>query len=100
MGFAGNVGSGFDQESLKRVHRLLAPLGTSRCPFAEKPQMPTPVTWVKPEVVCTVRFAQWTKEGRLRAPGFPGIRTDVAPKDCVREAARAASRGADAPDGL
>ncbi|MDP9264352.1 MAG: non-homologous end-joining DNA ligase, partial [Acidobacteriota bacterium] len=97
--FAGNIGSGFDQESLKRVHRLLEPLVTSRCPFAEKPQMPTPapVIWVKPEVVCAVRFAQWTKEGRLRAPVFLGIRTDISPKDCVREASEAAPTAAEAP---
>jgi bifunctional non-homologous end joining protein LigD len=95
--FAGNVGSGFDQESLKRVHRLLAALVTSRCPFVEKPPMLTPVTWVKPEVVCSVRFAQWTKEGRLRAPVFLGIRTDASPRDCVREASEAASAAAEAP---
>jgi bifunctional non-homologous end joining protein LigD len=95
--FAGSVGSGFDQESLKRVHRLLQPLETSRCPFAEKPELPTAVTWVKPEVVCTVRFAQWTKDDRLRAPVFLGIREDVAPKDCVREAAEPAPAAAEAP---
>ncbi|MGH9649315.1 MAG: DNA ligase D, partial [Terriglobales bacterium] len=95
--FAGNVGSGFDQESLKRVHRLLEPLVTSRCPFAEKPQMLTPVTWVRPERVCTVRFAQWTKEGRLRAPVFLGIRTDASPQDCVREVSEAAPAAAEAP---
>jgi bifunctional non-homologous end joining protein LigD len=95
--FAGSVGSGFDQESLKRVHRLLQPLETSRCPFAEKPEMPTPITWVKPEVVCTVRFAQWTKDDRLRAPVFLGIREDVAPKDCVREAAEPAPAAVEAP---
>jgi bifunctional non-homologous end joining protein LigD len=95
--FAGSVGSGFDQESLKRVHKLLEPLETSRSPFAEKPELPTPVTWVKPEVVCTVRFAQWTKDNRLRAPVFLGIREDVAPKDCVREAAEPAPPAAEAP---
>ena len=95
--FAGNVGSGFDQDSLKRVHRLLEPLVTSRCPFAEKPEMLTPVTWVKPEVVCTVRFAQWTKEDRLRAPVFLGIREDVAARDCVREASELAPPAAEAP---
>lgn len=95
--FAGSVGSGFDEASLKRVHRLLEPLETPRCPFAEKPELPTPVAWVKPEVVCTVRFAQWTQDDRLRAPVFLGIRQDVAPKDCVREAAEPAPVAAEAP---
>ncbi len=95
--FAGSVGSGFDAESLARVHRLLQPLETSRCPFAEKPQLPTPVIWVKPEVVCTVRFAQWTQDDRLRAPVFLGIREDISPKDCGREPAEPAPAAAEAP---
>ena len=36
------------------------------------------------EVVCAVKFASWTEEGRLRAPVFLGLRLDVEPKECVR----------------
>ena len=30
------------------------------------------VTWTRPELVCEVRFANWTDDGRLRAPVFAG----------------------------
>src|SRR5205807_9281972 len=45
------------------------------------------VTWVKPELVCTVRFSSWTDDIRLRAPVFQGLRTDIAPEECLREIA-------------
>ena len=43
--------------------------------------------WVRPEVVCEVKFASWTEDGRLRAPVFLGLRTDVEAKETVRETA-------------
>ena len=43
------------------------------------------VTWVRPELVAQVKFAEWTKDGRLRAPVFLGLRNDVDPKTVRRE---------------
>jgi bifunctional non-homologous end joining protein LigD len=40
---------------------------------------------VKPEVVAAVRFQSWTRDGRLRAPVFLGLRDDISPSECVRE---------------
>ena len=85
--YVGNVGTGFDQSLLEMIHRRIEPLTTTRCPFAEVPQMARGVTWVRPEVVCEVKFASWTEDGRLRAPVFVGLRPDVDPKECVRETA-------------
>ena len=45
------------------------------------------VTWVKPELVAEVKFANWTNECRLRAPVYLGLRPDVEPQECVREKA-------------
>jgi len=94
--FAGNVGSGFNQESMKRIHAMLGPLKAKKSPFAKAPAIPDEVTWVKPEIVCTVRYNSWTDEGRLRAPVFVGVREDIKPEECVRESARAAA--AEDPD--
>ncbi len=86
--WAGNVGSGFDQESLERVHQRLQPLVTVGSPFPDAhKELADMVTWVAPEVVCTVKFASWTHEDRLRAPVFLGLRPDISPKECVRESA-------------
>ncbi|MGH8458026.1 MAG: DNA ligase D, partial [Nevskiales bacterium] len=90
--WAGNVGSGFDQESLERVHQRLQPLVMATSPFPDAyKELGDLVTWVAPEVVCTVKFASWTHDDRLRAPVFLGLRPDISPKECVRESTAAAA---------
>ena len=89
---AGHVGTGFNDKTLKLLKEKLEALRTDERPFAEEPSragMPfgrpknTPVTWVKPELVAQVRYAQWTKD----APSFLGLRDDKAPADVKREEA-------------
>jgi bifunctional non-homologous end joining protein LigD len=98
--WAGNVGTGFDQKLVKDIYDRLQPLKTSRCPFAEKPKLPKDVAWVRPELVCTVKYGEWTRDGRLRAPVFVGLRTDIDPQESVRDqkAEQAAAAGAFLPE--
>ena len=78
--WAGNVGTGFDRLKIDMLMKKLAPLKTARSPFpASTRGLPKKVTWVKPEVLCEIKFANWTEEGRLRAPVFLGLRTDLDP---------------------
>jgi bifunctional non-homologous end joining protein LigD len=81
----GNVGTGFDQRTLEQVRRRLDPLAIPKQPFAVNPKIPGEVTWVRPEVVCEVKFLNWTLDARLRAPVFLGLRLDVDPHDVARE---------------
>src|SRR5206468_8360784 len=83
--WAGNVGTGFDQKLMKDIYERLQPLKTERPPFAERPQVPKDAVWVRPELVCTVKYIEWTRDGRLRAPVFAGLRPDVEPTEAVRE---------------
>jgi bifunctional non-homologous end joining protein LigD len=83
--WAGNVGTGFDRKSLADLHARMQPLAVKECPFVERPQPERGTTWVRPELVCQVKFANWTQDGRLRAPVFLGLRTDVAPRQVVME---------------
>jgi bifunctional non-homologous end joining protein LigD len=85
--WVGNVGAGFDQQLLRDVHKRLQPLRISTAHFREMPGIREEITWVKPDLVCSVKFGSWTAEGRLRAPVFVGLREDVKPEDCVREVA-------------
>ena len=85
LAWAGNVGTGFDRKLLADIHARLQPLTAPRAPFAERPKVPKDVVWVRPELVCTVKYAEWTRDGRLRAPVFMGLRTDIEPAECVRE---------------
>ena len=92
--WAGNVGTGFDQKALAFLRQKLDPLTTADSPFPHLPKDPKvgrDVTWVKPELVAEVKFANWTGEGRLRAPVYLGLRPDVNPGDCVREVVGQAS---------
>jgi bifunctional non-homologous end joining protein LigD len=95
--WAGNVGTGFDRKTMKAIYDKLAPLATPKCPLEPDKNLPKKdVTWVRPELVCEVKFANWTEDGRLRAPVWMGFRPDIDPHDVERaEAVR--QKGGDAP---
>ncbi len=90
--WAGNVGTGFDQKMMQAIHAKLEPLVTSKPPIEPDKNLPREITWTKPDLVCEVKFTQWTEEGRLRAPVFLGLRPDIDPQECVREGAEVVER--------
>ncbi len=78
--WAGNVGTGFDQKMMRVIHDKLTPLITTKCPLEPEKGLPgKDVTWVRPELMCEVRYTQWTNAKKLRAPVFIGLRTDIDP---------------------
>ena len=89
--WAGNVGTGFDEAEINRLLDALKPLRRDECPFAEVPKMPKvrkgDVVWVEPSLVAEIRFAEWTHDGRLRAPVYVGLREDKEASDVHRERA-------------
>ena len=85
--WVGNVGTGFDHKLLADLHARIQPLIADQCPFAERPKPDRGMTWVRPELVCQVKYANWTQDQRLRAPVFLGLRNDVRAQDARREEA-------------
>jgi bifunctional non-homologous end joining protein LigD len=83
--YAGNVGSGFTQQSLKAMGEKIKPLIIKKPVLSDVPREIGEVTWLKPELICAVKFTSWTKDDRLRAPVFLGLRTEVALEEVVRE---------------
>ncbi|MDQ3066569.1 MAG: DNA ligase D [Actinomycetota bacterium] len=87
--WAGNVGTGFDDKEIDRLLGRLAPLRRDSSAFAEVPKMPRvrkgDVVWVEPRLVAEVRFAEWTHDGRLRAPVYEGLREDKEASEVHRE---------------
>jgi len=87
--FTGNVGTGFTDAEIERLLRRLRPLERSTPPFGEAPRMPRTrrddIVWVEPEVVVEVAFAEWTHDGRLRAPVYLGVRDDKPADEVARE---------------
>src|SRR5262245_43415487 len=79
--WAGNVGSGLADGDIDRLLETLRALERPTTPLAHEPRMArvraADITWVEPRLAAEVTFAEWTREGRLRAPVFLGLRDDV-----------------------
>jgi bifunctional non-homologous end joining protein LigD len=87
--WAGNVGTGFDEAEIERLLKKLRPLERKTSPFSPVPKMPRvrkdDVVWVEPKLVAEISFAEWTHDGRLRAPVYQGLREDKDPEEVRRE---------------
>ena len=96
--FAGKVGTGFTGKSLSALYKKFEQEERDDCPFIDLPSrqngkwvqgiMPSimrKMHWVNPVLVCEVKFAEWTRDGKLRVPVFLGLRDDKRPKEVVRE---------------
>lgn len=84
--YAGRVGTGFDQKTLRTLHALLRPLRQESPPFINPPPAKRS-HWVKPKLVAQIRFTEWTSDGRLRHPVFLGLREDKPAHKVIREVA-------------
>jgi bifunctional non-homologous end joining protein LigD len=95
---AGKVRSGFTPHLRAQVFDALQGLETTRCPFANLPSTRsghwgegitademTTLTWIKPQVVVEVAFAEWTRDGSLRHASFLGLRDDKRAREVRRE---------------
>jgi bifunctional non-homologous end joining protein LigD len=58
---------------------------STQSPISEAGNTFENVTWLKPELVGEFRFAEWTKDKKLRHPSFKGLRYDKKPQEVVRE---------------
>jgi bifunctional non-homologous end joining protein LigD len=85
--YAGHVGTGFTDETLRLLGDKLRPLRRADSPFdgPVPPEHARPAVWVEPRLVVQVAFDRWTQAGRMRAPVYKGLRDDIDPKDVVRE---------------
>lgn len=96
--FAGKVGTGFDTKMLASLHKSFKAERRDDCPFADLPSkqggqwvlgitpaMMRKIEWINPVFVCQVKFAEWTRDGKLRQPVFLGLREDKKPTEVVRE---------------
>jgi bifunctional non-homologous end joining protein LigD len=98
--FTGKVGTGFNHKLLSSLHKAFKKIASDTCPFVNIPekragrwgQGVTPAEmkrchWVKPVMVCQIKFSEWTRDDRLRQPVFLGLREDKDAEEVVRERA-------------
>ena len=96
--FAGKVGTGFTAKSLSMLYKKFQKEARDDCPFVDlpskqngqwvqdiTPSMMRKMHWVNPVFVCEIKFAEWTRDKKLRAPVFLGLREDKKPGEVVRE---------------
>jgi bifunctional non-homologous end joining protein LigD len=98
--FAGRVGTGFSDKLLRSRFSDLEKIRVEKCPFFNLPAAGRSLwdqgltaaemnrcRWANPEMVCQVKFTEWTRDDRLRQPVFLGIREDKNANEVVQEKA-------------
>jgi bifunctional non-homologous end joining protein LigD len=98
--FSGRVGTEFSEKLLRSLHSEFDKTRIEECPFFNLPAAGRSrwarglssdemkrCRWVKPAIVARVKFAEWTRDDRLRQPVFLGIREDKDVKEVVCEKA-------------
>ena len=94
--YVGKVGTGFSDKLQKEMMAKFDVLRVEKSPFSSEPDVNKPsrfrpnppkakATWLKPELVCEVSFAEVTSDGVFRHPSFEGMRDDKKAKDVIRE---------------
>jgi bifunctional non-homologous end joining protein LigD len=87
--YVGNVGTGFNDAEIRRLLSKLKPLRRETSPFRPIPKLPRvrkdEIVWVEPQLVAEVEFAEFTHDGRLRAPSYQGLRDDKPAEEVLLE---------------
>ncbi|PBJ12506.1 putative DNA ligase-like protein [Pseudomonas ogarae] len=88
--YAGKVGTGFNESTLKSIYQRLLPLETKEPAVANPPTgyEAKGVHWLEPTLLAEVAFAEMTKEGSVRHAVFHGLRDDKPAKDITQELAK------------
>jgi bifunctional non-homologous end joining protein LigD len=94
--FTGKVGTGFTKKMQEELLEAFKPYETNKSAFKVIPDINKPsrfrpdppmavATWLKPELVGEIAFAEITNDGVFRQPSFKGLRPDKDAADVVRE---------------
>jgi DNA ligase D-like protein (predicted ligase) len=83
--YVGQVTGGYSDAEARGLAGLLSKLHAAQPPFADPPAIQRFIFWLRPEVVCQVRFSHWSPQGRLRFPVFMTLRPDLSPDDCTAD---------------
>jgi bifunctional non-homologous end joining protein LigD len=74
--YKGNVGTGFDTDTLADLAAKMKKLERKTAPVETDKASARGVTWLKPELVAEIAFAEFTADGNVRHGSFLGLRGD------------------------
>jgi bifunctional non-homologous end joining protein LigD len=85
--YKGNVGTGFNADTLRELAATMKPLERKAAPAEVGRPESRGVTWLKPELVAEIAFSEFTHDGRVRHGSFVGLRSDKKAREVVPETA-------------
>ncbi|MGB5943395.1 MAG: DNA ligase D [Leeuwenhoekiella sp.] len=78
--YVGNCGSGFSNEEQRWLLDQMEKLSVENNPFGKKINLKgRKPNWISPQLICEVRFSEWTKNRVMRHPVYKGLRQDKIP---------------------
>ncbi|WFA09318.1 DNA ligase D [Tissierella sp. Yu-01] len=85
--YVGRAGTGISENEMKELEEKFENLKRMDSPFKETPETRTneEITWLEPELIAEIKFAEWTKDNLLRQASYKGLRTDKDPRDIKKE---------------
>ncbi|WP_062766723.1 DNA ligase D [Sphingopyxis terrae] len=83
--YKGNVGTGFDADTMAMLAAKFAGRARKTAPVDVDKAAARKVHWVRPDLVAEIAFAEYTASGSVRHASFVGLRADKEAKDVKPE---------------
>ncbi len=77
--YTGKVGTGFSEGLMEELMPKLLDLEVDQLAIENAPTDKN-IRWLRPRLICEVKFANWTNDGIMRHASFVGLRSDKKPE--------------------